>query len=208
MPSKYQPVAGETNRKQALSTPISESSPNMKNRLNQAVGSTSRASILVAVALLISISACSQNYTVSVNNQAVFDPTGRLFNGDLADPDLQGCVNIAMQQQNLQNAELLRVLSCGNSQVDTVEAIEQLTQLRFLDLSNNFLRDISPLQGLRLLGGLNLMNNEIADIGTLLNMTNLTSINLVGNNNIPCQQLLTLEGRLGSNLSRPDGCRN
>ena len=52
------------------------------------------------------------------------------------------------------------------------------------------------------------MNNEIADIGTLLNMTNLTSINLVGNNNIPCQQLLTLEGRLGNNLSRPDGCRN
>ena len=120
----------------------------MKNRLNQAVDSTFRASRLVAAALLISISACSQNYTVSVNNQAVFDPTGRLFNGDLADPDLQGCVNIAMQQQNLQNAELLRVLSCGSSQVDTVEAIEQLTQLRFLDLSNNFIRDVSPLQGL------------------------------------------------------------
>ena len=180
----------------------------MKNRLNQTVDKTSRASKLVAAALLISISACSQNYTVSVNNQAVFDPTGRLFNGDLADPDLQGCVNIAMQQQNLQNAELLRVLSCGSSQVETVDAIEQLTQLRFLDLSNNFIRDVSPLQGLRLLGGLNLMNNEITDIGTLLNMTNLTSINLVGNNNIPCQQLLTLEGRLGSNLSRPDGCRN
>ena len=180
----------------------------MKNRLNQTVDKTSKASKLVAAALLVSISACSQNYTVSVNNQAVFDPTGRLFNGDLADPDLQGCVNIAMQQQNLQNAELLRVLSCGSSQVKTVDAIEQLTQLRFLDLSNNFIRDVSPLQGLRLLGGLNLMNNEIADIGTLLNMTNLTSINLVGNNNIPCQQLLTLEGRLGSNLSRPDSCRN
>ena len=129
MPSKYQSVAGETNRKQAyppLFPHYSEASPNMKNRLNQAVDSTSRASRLVAAALLISISACSQNYTVSVNNQAVFDPTGRLFNGDLADPDLQGCVNIAMQQQNLQNAELLRVLSCGSSQVETVEAIEQL----------------------------------------------------------------------------------
>ena len=180
----------------------------MKNCLKPSVNTLPRVSKLVAPALLVLISACSQNYTVSVNNQAVFDPTGRLFNGDLADPDLQGCVNIAMQQQNLQNAELLRVLSCGSSQVKTVDAIEQLTQLRFLDLSNNFIRDVSPLQGLRLLGGLNLMNNEIADIGTLLNMTNLTSINLVGNNNIPCQQLLTLEGRLGSNLSRPDSCRN
>ncbi|MDA0279271.1 MAG: hypothetical protein O3C29_02330 [Proteobacteria bacterium] len=180
----------------------------MKNRLYQVIDTTSRASRLVAAALLISISACSQNYTVSVNNQAVFDPTGRLFNGDLADPDLQGCVNIAMQQQNLQNAELLRVLSCGSSEVETVEAIEQLTQLRFLDLSNNFIRDISPLQGLRSLGGLNLMNNEIADISPLLNMANLASINLVGNNNIPCQQLLILEARLGSNLSGPDSCRN
>ena len=180
----------------------------MKNRLYQVIDTTSRASRLVAAALLISISACSQNYTVSVNNQAVFDPTGRLFNGDLADPDLQGCVNIAMQQQNLQNAELLRVLSCGSSEVETVEAIEQLTQLRFLDLSNNFIHDISPLQGLRSLGGLNLMNNEIADISPLLNMANLASLNLVGNNDIPCQQLLTLEARLGSNLSRPDSCRN
>ena len=180
----------------------------MKNRLYQVIAATSRASRLVATALLISISACSQNYTVSVNNQAVFDPTGRLFNGDLADPDLQGCVNIAMQQQNLQNAELLRVLSCGSSEVETVEAIEQLTQLRFLDLSNNFIRDISPLQGLRSLGGLNLMNNEITDISPLLNMANLASLNLVGNNDIPCQQLLTLEARLGSNLSRPDSCRN
>lgn len=180
----------------------------MKNCLNQVVDTTSRASKLAVAALLISISACSQNYTVSVNNQAVFDPTGRLFNGDLADPDLQGCVNIAMQQQNLQNAELLRVLSCGSSEVETVEAIEQLAQLRFLDLSNNFIREVSPLQGLRLLGGLNLMNNEITDIGPLLNMTNLASVNLVGNNNIPCQQLLTLEQRLGSNLSRPDSCRN
>lgn len=180
----------------------------MKNRLKQAVNRTFRASNLVAAALLILLSACSQNYTVSVNNQAVFDPTGRLFNGELADPDLQGCVNIAMQQQNMQNAKLLRVLSCGNSEVETLGNIEQLTQLRFLDLNNNLIRDLSPLLGLNLLGGLNLMNNVIVDISPLLNMTNLASINLVGNNDIPCQQLLSLEDRLGSNLSRPTSCRN
>jgi Leucine-rich repeat (LRR) protein len=180
----------------------------MKNCLNQLVNTTSRASKLVATSLLISFSACSQNYTVSVNNQAIFDPTGRLFNGDLADPDLQGCVNIAMQQQNIQNAELLPVLSCGSSEVETVDAIEQLTQLRFLDLSNKFILDVSPLQGLRILGGLNLMNNEVTDIGPLLNMMNLASVNLVGNNNIACQQLRALEDRLGSNLSRPETCQN
>lgn len=180
----------------------------MKKRLQQIANSAFRTSKQGAAALLILLSACSQNYTVSVNNQAVFDPTGRLFNGELADPDLQGCVNIAMQQQSTQNAELLRVLSCGNSEVETLGNIEQLTQLRFLDLNNNLIRDLSPLLELKILGGLNLMNNLIVDISPLLNMTNLASVNLVGNNDIPCQQLLSLEDRLGGNLSQPVSCRN
>lgn len=180
----------------------------MKNRLNQTIDRTFRsAKLLVAVALIF-LPACSQNYTVSVNNQALFDPTGRLFNGDLADPDLQGCVNIAMQQQNTQNAETLSVLSCGNSEVDTLDNIEQLSQLRFLDLNNNSIRDLSPLLGLRSLGGLNLMNNAIVEISPLLNMGSLASVNLVGNDNIPCAQLISLEARLGSNLSKPTNCRN
>lgn len=179
----------------------------MKNLLKHRAYHPLLAAKLTATAALLFLAACS-NYTVSVNNQAVFDPTGRLFNGELADPDLQGCVNIAMQQQNTQNAEMLRVLSCGNSEVETLDNIEQLAQLRFLDLSNNRVRELAPLAGLRSLGGLNLMNNSITDIGTLLNMNNLASVNLVGNNNISCQQLLSLENRLGDNLSRPTSCRN
>ena len=155
----------------------------------------------------LAISACSSNYTVAVNNQAVFDPTGRLFNGSLADPDLQGCVNIAMQQQSIQNAELLRVLSCSSSLVEDLTNIDQLTQLRFLDVSNNTIRDLSPLQRLRSLGGLNLANNAITDISPLLNMSNLATVNLSGNNGISCQQLQTLGQRLGSNLTRPERCR-
>jgi len=134
------------------------------------------------LAALLSLGSCSQNFTVSVNNQAVFDPTGRLYAGDLADPDLQGCLNIAMQQQSIENAALLQVLSCANSAVETLANIPQLAELRFLDVNNN----ISPL----------------------LNMTTLTSANLLGNNDLPCQQLQTLEDRLGSSLSRPASCQN
>tara|TARA_B110000858_G_scaffold198006_1_gene261991 strand:+ start:12039 stop:12581 length:543 start_codon:yes stop_codon:yes gene_type:complete len=180
----------------------------MKNRPKQRANRTFSTTKLLAAALLILLSACSHNYTVSVNNQAVFDPTGRLFSDELADADLQGCVNIAIQQQSVQNVESLRVLSCGNSEVETLENIEQLTQLRFLDLSNNRIRDLSPLLGLRLLGGLNLINNVIIDISPLLQMPNLASVSLIGNNNIPCQQLLALEDRLGNNLNRPASCRN
>ena len=180
----------------------------MKNRPKQRANRTFSTTKLLAAALLILLSACSHNYTVSVNNQAVFDPTGRLFNADLADADLQGCVNIAIQQQNVQNVESLRVLSCGNSKVETLGNIEQLAQLRFLDLSDNRIRELSPLLGLKLLGGLNLMNNFIVDISPLLQMTTLASVNLVGNNNIPCQQLLALEERLGKKLNPPVSCRD
>jgi len=180
----------------------------MKNRLKLLANRAFLASKLAVASLLLFASACSQNYTVSVNNQAVFDPTGHLFNAELADPDLQGCVNIAMQQQSTQNAGLLRALSCGHSEVETLGRIEQLSQLRFLDLNNNLIRDVSPLIGLRLLGGLNLMNNSVLDISPLLTMTNLASVNLVGNDNIPCQQLLSLEERLGRNLTRPARCKN
>ncbi len=166
-----------------------------------------KVSTMALAALLFSLSACSQRYTVSVNNQAVFDPTGRLFTGELSDPDLQGCVNIAMQQQGVASAEMLRVLSCGNSEVETLANIGQLSQLRFLDLSNNVIRDLSPLTSLRQLGGLNLMNNAIEDIGSLLNMNSLASVDLTGNNNISCQQLAGLEARLGSSLTRPTSCR-
>lgn len=151
---------------------------------------------------------CGCNYTVAVNNQAIYDPTGRLFDGQLADADLQGCVNIAMQQQNIQNASLLQVLSCSNSQVNSLENIDQLTRLRFVDLSNNNIRDLSALQRLRSLGGLNLMNNAITDISPLLNMPNLANVNLVGNDGISCDQLQALGARLGNNLTRPAQCRS
>lgn len=160
------------------------------------------------ICLCLLAPACSQNYTVAINNQPVFDPSGRLFNGQLADADLQGCVNIAMQQQSVENAGLLRVLSCSNSEVRSLDNIDQLTQLRFIDLSNNAIRELSALQSLRLLGGLNLMNNAIIDIGVLLNMPNLANVNLVGNDGIPCEQLSTLAARLGSNLTQPERCQN
>ncbi len=163
---------------------------------------------LLTLVTLLCCTYCSQNFTVSVNNQAVFDPTGRLFDGQLADPDLQGCANIAMQQQRVQDASLLQVLSCANAEIETLENIAQLSQLRFLDLGHNNIQNITPLEELAFLGGLNLMNNSVRDIASLLNMATLVSVNLVGNNEIPCSQLQVLADKLGSNLTQPVQCRN
>ena len=159
-------------------------------------------------AIMLLVVSCSQEFTVSVNNQPVFDPGDRLFDGQLVDPDLQGCVNFAVQQQGLQTSAMLTVLSCANSEIRDLGNISQLAQLRFLDLGNNNISNITPLEDLTQLGGLNLMNNAITDIAALLNIPTLASVSLVGNNEIPCHQLQLLKIKLGDNLSSPRSCRN
>ena len=157
---------------------------------------------------MLFIGACSQLFTVAVNDQAVYDPTGRLILSEVVDADLQGCINLAMRQQNVQRETQVTVLSCANSEIQSLERIGQLTQLRFLDLANNKISNLTPLEELQLLGGLNLSNNQISNIGPLLNMPSLSTVSLMGNNGISCAQLNLLKNRLGDNLTPPESCRN
>lgn len=155
---------------------------------------------------LLGLLGCTTPMTVSVNNQAVYDPEGRLARNTVVNADLQGCINLALRQQRLTDAADLTVLSCANSQIDKLDNIEQLRNLRFLDLANNSISNITPLEGLTDLGGLNLAGNQIIDIGPLLNIASLVTVSLLGNDNIPCEQLRALQARLGSNLTPPTAC--
>jgi len=157
---------------------------------------------------LLLLGACSQDFTVSVNNQAVYDPDGRLINGQTIDADLQGCINYALAQQDLQLPVELTVLTCADSDIDNLENIGALQRLRFLDLGNNSISNITPLEELKVLAGLNLNNNAVTDIGPLFNMPALTSVSLLGNTGIPCSQLDSLRQRIGENLTPPTQCRD
>ena len=154
------------------------------------------------------VTACSQGFTVSVNSQPVYDPLGRLPGNEAIDANLQGCINLAMQQQSVELPARLTVLSCADAEIRNLENIGQLTALRFLDLANNAIRNITPLESLQGIGGLNLTNNRIEDIGPLFNMPSLATVNLQGNNGIPCDDLAALRARLGENLTGPESCRN
>ena len=165
-------------------------------------------SLLCLAVVLAILSQCSQQFTVSVNNQAVFDPGGRLLDQQTIDSNLQGCINLAVRQQKLISAIELTILSCANSQVGVLDNIEQLAQLRFLDLANNAISNLTPLEQLGQLSGLNLVNNVITDISALFNIVRLTSVSLSGNPGIDCEQLDALEDKLGDKLTRPASCRN
>lgn len=165
-----------------------------------------RNAFLLLLAPAAVLAACGQNYSVSVNDRAIFDPTGRLPTGEVTDANLQGCINFALAQQDLQSAAELPVLSCPGSDIRSLEAITVLEQVRFLDLGNNGISNVTPLEDLPLLSAVNLSNNAITDAGPLLNVENLISLNLQGNDAIPCSQVASLRERLGENLLAPDGC--
>jgi len=154
------------------------------------------------------LTGCGNEFVVSINEQAVYDPEGRLLEGEVADADLQGCINLALQQQDVTSISAITVLSCANSEIGDLENISELASLRFLDLGNNNITNITPLEDLPLLSGINLANNQIVDIGPLFNMPNLSSVNLAGNNGIDCDDLRDLQELLGSNLASPQSCDN
>ena len=182
-----------------ISTPISRTKRHLSRRLSYG---------LVLLLAPVVLASCSQQIAVSVNNRAVFDPNNRLPSGEALNPDLQGCINLAMRQQLVTDPSQLSVLSCANSEVDSLDNIGQLISLRFLDLGGNSISNITPLETLQLLGGLNLAGNEINDIAVLFNLKSLVSVSLEGNNNIPCSQIAALRSKLGNNFTEPQGCRN
>lgn len=164
----------------------------------------SRSTTLVLVTLFVS--ACSQRFAVSVNNQTLIDPRPNATAYRFADPGLQGCVNFALQQPNA-TIEAITVLSCSGWEIENIEGIATLRALQFVDISNNRINSLAPLSQLPRLSSISAANNRIRDIEPLIAMDTLTSALLTGNPNIACDQLTSLGERLGDNLRRPASCR-
>ena len=163
---------------------------------------------LTVLALVLAASGCSRQFAVTVNNRSVYDPRLPAQLLQVVDSDLQGCINLAVQQQGISNPAELTVLSCAAANVTDLEGIDQFRNLRFLDLAGNNFTDLRPLTSLPQLTGLSIPDNPVTDIAPLLAMESLTAVILTGNVRIPCTQLDRLEERLGSNLTRPATCRS
>ncbi len=158
--------------------------------------------------LLLSLGGCNRQFVVTVNDQSLYDPRVPAGVLQLNDPDLQGCVNIALVQQNIVDSATLGVLSCAYANVTDLRGIEQFQNLRFLDLAGNNIADLQPLSFLPQLSGLSIPDNPLDDISPLFEMDSLTAVILSGNVRLSCAQLDLLEQRLGENLTRPDSCEN
>ena len=160
----------------------------------------------VITVLLSVLTACSQPLAISINDRAIYDPNGRFLESETLDADLQGCINLALRQQNLTNLGEIKVLSCANSKIQSLDNIGVLFRLRFLDVSGNQIKNITPLENLRELSGTNLANNQITEISPLFKIPSLTSVLLEGNSAISCTQLIALKKKLERAFNIPPRC--
>jgi len=161
---------------------------------------------LLVIALSTGLSSCARKFSVSVNEQLLYDPRGMPGVVQVASAGLQSCINVLMRQREFSDAQQIQVIACPNLEIDSLEGIRALNNLRYLDLAGNLLVHLDELRQLNRLSSVNAPHNDLRDISGILNIASLTSAVLTGNNAIPCAQLDTLAQRLGQSLLRPDQC--
>ena len=166
---------------------------------------TPRLAVLLLMPLMLA--ACNRLYSVSVNEQVLYDPRP----GNLAirfdDAGLQSCVNVRMQQDPSVAPRDITILSCSGLEIESLDGIDALASLRYLDVGDNELEHLDALARLPRLVSVRASDNPLQDISGLLRSDALTTAVLTGSTGIPCEQLDTLEQRLGNDLLRPASCR-
>jgi Leucine-rich repeat (LRR) protein len=155
---------------------------------------------------LFLLGACGHRFSVSLNENVLYDPRPGNAVVTVADSGLQSCINVLMRDREFTDAGSIEVLACPGLEITSLAGIEQLVNLRFVDLAGNELVNMDGLQNLSRLSSVNAPGNRLQDVSALIRNRTLTSAVLTGNNAIPCEQLDALAQRLNAGLLRPEQC--
>lgn len=161
--------------------------------------------VLLLAAAVIS-GGCSRKFSVSLNEQMLYDPRPGNAVVTVGDAGLQSCINVLMRERGLTDPAQVQVLACPALEIESLAGIGQLTNLRFLDVAGNVLVTLDGLSSLSNLSSVNAPDNRLQDISAIVNLATLSSAVLTGNQQIPCIQLEALSENLGNNLLRPERC--
>lgn len=165
--------------------------------------------LFIPLCILIHCTACSLSpYSITFNNNVIYSPNAALESGVLSDPSLQACLNQVLQADQTKLFTTVTLLACPGASITTLSGIEKMTRLEQLDVSNNAITTLNPLLELKNLRVLNVSNNAVTEIRSLLSMPILRFVALIGNDNISCDDLVSLEEKLGNTLSRPLNCKD
>lgn len=164
-----------------------------------------RLPVLVLIVLLL-LSGCGRKFSISVNEQMLYDPRPGSALVVVADAGLQSCINVLVRDRQITDVAQIQVLACPMLEITSLAGIGQLVNLRFLDLAGNQLVNLDGLANARSLSSINAPDNRLQDISAILRIPTLSSAVMTGNVLIPCSQLAQLQEKLANNLLPPDSC--
>jgi Leucine-rich repeat (LRR) protein len=160
----------------------------------------------LAFTVLLSFTGCGRKFSVSVNEQMLYDPRPSSALVVVADAGLQSCINVLVRDRQITEVSQIQVLACPMLEIRSLTGIDQLINLRFLDLAGNELVNLDGLANARSLSSVNTPDNRLQDISAILQIPTLSSAVMTGNLLIPCSQLAQLQSKLANNLLAPDSC--
>lgn len=163
--------------------------------------------LLCLTAGLLVLSGCARQFSVSVNQNVLYDPRPSSGLVRVEDPGLQSCINVTVRQREVSDITDITVLACPQLEITSLTGLEALSSLRFIDLAGNELETLDGLRRMERLTSVNAPDNLLKDIAGIMTLNSLTSAVLTGNPDIPCDQLESLQQKLGQNLIRSPQCR-
>lgn len=153
---------------------------------------------------ILTMTACSR-YSISVNDNVVYEPPTLFHAFNTPDDSLRQCINNTIEEGRLTSAEQLKQLVCPTGHIVELQGIETFMNIEQLGLANNAISSIAPLEKLPHLKQLNLSNNDIRDFSVIFQLKELVYLNVEGNNHANCDSLVQREQRFEINM--PDHCR-
>lgn len=140
---------------------------------------------MIMLAMLSCMAGCG-NYDFKVNEKVVYTPQPLFSDFAISDPALRACVEQAIIDQKVVEANQLLILNCSNAGISALDGLEIFTGLRQLKLSANAIRNLMALATMSSLESLYLDDNEVVDPVPLYELLSLRNLDLSGNAQLQC----------------------
>jgi len=147
--------------------------------------------LLTAISILTCLKACNK-YSVTLNDQSIYQPQPLFNDYQISDPHLHACVAQTISDKAITAAIQLQRLICTNAGIKDLVGLEVFSQLQELNFNDNALNNLKGIDRLSKLTRLSLKNNQLGHASELLLLQNLIYLDITRNPQLDCNNLQQL----------------
>lgn len=161
---------------------------------------------LSLVSLAGALLCACQGYEITLNEREIYAPAPALTQFQLADSNLQNCIDQTIKDENITAVAQLTQLSCTHAGIKSLSGLSFFSGLEALNLSDNNIEDIAPLAKIGRLKVLLLANNQVQGTDAVLSLLKLQTLDLRGNPKLVCVDLARLVKQSPAAIDLPEHC--